>query len=476
AYGSLLRERRRQCHARVAEALEEHFEGRAEARPEVVGHHYREAGDARRAIACYRRAAEQAFERSAHAESMHHCREGIDLTGEIPQEEERGRLELPLRIALGVTLIAARGYGNAEVAETHARARELCRYVGEGPDLYQAIGGLYVFYQGRMDLKPAAELAAQLLALGDEAGDPFVRQWGHFFSSVPLFYWGQYEASMEHLELALGDEATGEIPAWFRHEHEIRVSACSYAALALWALGLPDRARQRMEEAIVLGRRSSHPFNLAFGLSWATLGYQLRGEPEKVLELAAEAKEICGEQGFPAYLGLAQALHGWARTREARDPEGIDELREGLRLSATTGTRTEAPRTMGILAEAYQNLERWTESLATIDSALSVSQRFGCPYWDAELLRLRGEALWRREADAVDEAQACFERAAALARDQKAPGLELRAALSTARCLDSLGRRDDGREALKGVVESFTEGDDLPDLREARDLLTASRS
>jgi class 3 adenylate cyclase/tetratricopeptide (TPR) repeat protein len=475
AYASLLRDRRRECHALVAAQLEQEPAGSIDARPEVIGRHHREAGDARRSIDWYRRAGEEAFRRSAHSEAIDHYEEAIEQLPEVSSESERSKLELPLRIGMGATLVESRGYGSDEAAEAHARARELCADAVTGPELYQAIGGLYLFHQGRMEFTASAEMAAQLLQLGNEGDDPFVQQWGHFFSSVPLFYRGDFQGSRESLEHVFEYEYTGPTPDWFQHEHDLGVSAHAYAALALWVLGFPDQAERSMEAALRRARASSHPFNLAFALSWAALGHQVRREPALARERSDEAIAICEEQGFPAYHGLARASRGWAMIHERGDPAGIDELRAGLRMSAETGTRTEAPRAMALMAQSYQELERWDESLAAIAGGLGMSQRSHAPYWDAELLRLRDEALWRRAGEEAEDAGSWFERAIEVARDQQARCLELRAALSMASFLETSDRRADAQLALEGIVDFFEEGDDPPDLLEARSLLTKWR-
>ncbi len=476
AYQSLLRSRRREHHARVAEVLESRFPERTRAQPEVVARHYEEAGRVREAIAYYQRAGELAFSRSAHTESISHYRRGLELLGSLPADPERSRSELRLRTALGAPLVTARGYGNDEVAECHARSRELCREVGEGPELYQAIAGLYLFHQGRLELEAAADLADQLRRLGERSGDAFVLQWGHFFSAVPLYYRGDYTSAIEHLDRAVELEAKAVRPAWYVQEHDVAVASRSYAAMSLWALGYPDRARRRMDQAVEHARESQHPFNLAFAQSWASLVQQALRQRDRVLRSSAEAIEICSEQGFPAYLGLACMLRGWALTSPETGTHGVDEVRRGLRLSATTGTRTEAPRALGILAEAYYFLGHWEPALSTLDGALAISKQSGSPYWDSELYRLRGEVILARDATDAEQALAWCERASALAGSQRARSLELRAALAASRCLDARGRRSEASARLAGAYDALDEGFDTPDLQDAAKLLRAWRS
>ncbi len=79
------------------------------------------------------------------------------------------------------------------------------------------------------------------------------------------------------------------------------------------------------------------------------------------------------------------------------------------------------------------------------------------------------------ESDAA-KAEACFERALAVARAQQAKSWELRAATSMARLWRDQGKRDEARNLLAPVFGWFTEGFDTLDLKEAKALLDALAS
>jgi class 3 adenylate cyclase/tetratricopeptide (TPR) repeat protein len=476
AYASLLRSRRREHHRHVADVLEQHDPDQALARPELLAWHFQEADDASKAVAYYLRAGDVAFARSAHLESIHHYERGLELIPRLPEGRDRSGLELRLRIGMGAPLMSTRGYGSPEAEECHRCARALCGEVGQGPDLYQAIGGLYLFHQGRLDLDQASELAGQLLRLGQDSSDRFVQQWGHFFSGVPLYYRGDYAGSLRHLERAMEFAPSAARPDWFVHEHDVLVSALSYGAMALWTVGEVERAQQSLAAAIDLGRKSRHPFNHAFAQSWAAFVHQMRGDAAGVLRSSEEVMEICAEQGFSVYHGVAQTLHGWARVAATRDEQGLAELRDGLKRSAATGTRTEAPRMLGVLADAYRRIGRRSQALATLGTALDFSRQYRSPYWDAELLRLRGDVLLLEDPEALEPALEEFQRAAGLARAQGALSLELRAVSCAARCLERAGRREAGADWLAEVSGRFAKGVAAPELAEAQAQLRAWRS
>jgi tetratricopeptide (TPR) repeat protein len=475
AYQSLLRNDRRAAHARVAEALETRFARRAALQPGLVAQHWDRADRPREAIRRYRDAGVRALERSAHAEAIAHLERGISLVDRV-DEAERAGLEIGLHATLGMVLVTSQGYGNEAVARHQARARELSRSVGEGPDLYDALAGLYLYHSARADFKLASELAAQLLALGERRGDEFLSAWAHQFSGMSRFYEGRFGPALEHFEYAIAlDEAGIEVPAWSTHEHDLAVAPRSFGAMTLAILGRVDSARDLIDRAITHGRRSDHPLNLAFALGFSTLVYQVRGEPQRVLENADAAIEVSSEQGFPVYLGMGCMMRGWAQAQAlGADREAVlGQMHRGMAHTSTTGTRTEGARALGLLAEAQRALGCDEDAQKTVQGALSFSGAKESPYWDSALLRLDGEIRLEREPAARDDALERLRCARSLARDQGAGSLELKAAVSLARGLSLVGRSGEARELLEASLAGLCEGADTPDPRAAREWIAS---
>ena len=140
AYQSLLRSTRQQYHQRIAQALEAQFPARAETQPELLAHHYTEAGLSAQAVDYWQRAGQQAIQRSANVEAIAHLRQGIALLTTLPDTPERVQAELTLQTTLGPALMATRGYAAPEVAATYHRARELCQQAEETAALSGAVG------------------------------------------------------------------------------------------------------------------------------------------------------------------------------------------------------------------------------------------------------------------------------------------------------------------------------------------------
>jgi predicted ATPase len=171
AYGTLLREPRRALHARIAEALERQFAEIVESRPELLAHHYTEAGLNEKAVGYWLKAGQQAAARSANLEAIAHSRRGIELIGRLPDGSQKARLELDLQLALGPCLIATQGAASSAATSNFARARELCERLGDPPEYLVVMHWLMVGLAIRGELPAAREAAETSLRLAEARGD-----------------------------------------------------------------------------------------------------------------------------------------------------------------------------------------------------------------------------------------------------------------------------------------------------------------
>jgi class 3 adenylate cyclase/predicted ATPase len=450
AYESLVRDSRRELHARVGQALEDHSPERVATEPEVVARHWEEANRPWNAVHHYRAAGWRAIQRSAHPEAIAHLEHGIGLLSRVDKGRDRDRLELQFRTALGAALVASRGYGSEDVEWTHLRIRELCRDMGEGHELAIAITGLYLYYSARAEFKEASNLGAQMIELGESTGDCFLISWGHHFSGMSRFYEGAFAAALAHFERAMELRDPGNLyPGWSPHEHDVAAVGGSYAAMTLSVMGHADEAQRAIASSIDIGRESLHPINHALALAFATLAHHVQGEHEQVLQRANAAIHVAEDQAFPVYQGMGMMMRGWALARGGGGQEALDLLDRGMAHTVTTGTRTEGPRALGLLAEAQSAAGRPAVALETVLGAQQFARSKNSPYWEAELLRLEGELRCQLGGGDDARTEPCFLAAIACAQKQEAGALELRAATSLARYLHQRGRDADARRHLR---------------------------
>jgi predicted ATPase len=489
----LLKSKRQQYHQQIAQVLEAQFPETKETQPELVAHHYTEAGLAEQAIPCWQQAGERATQRSANVEAIAHLSKGLALLNTLPETSERARQELPLQIALGVPLMVTKGYAAPELERAYTRARELCQEVGELPQLFSILGGLWVFYEHRPEYKMAHELAEHALREAQRMQDPSQLMWGHYFLGETLRFLGQAALARVHLEkaLTLYDPPQHRALA-FRAGGDPGTDSLTELALALWALGYPGQALKKLHEALAIAREISHPFNSATALAYAAWLHSLRRDGAATKEWAEATITLASDQRFPYWLAIGTILRGWALVEQGQAEEGLAQLHQGLGAYRAISA-WDRPHLLALLAAAYGKVGQPEEGVSTLAEALTLVNTTGEQFYEAELYRLKGELLLTQEIkrqkakgkrqksenptansqilDPQSEAEACFHQAREIARRQQAKSLELRASTSLARLWQQQGKQAEARQMLAEIYDWFTEGFDTKDLQEAKALL-----
>lgn len=473
AYGSLLHERRRALHRRIAEAIESVYAERLAEQLERLAHHYTEAGLAEKAVDYWLQAGKRAIERSANVEAIDHLTKGLELLESLPDTPERARRELTLQITLGVPLQDTKGPGSPEAERAYTRARELCRQVGEASEHFVVLWGLWRFYRQGAEFGEAHELADEMLGLAQRQQEPSLLIQARHAQWTTNYLVGEFASAREHAEqgIALYSPDEHHAQAFVFGGHDPCVCGHTIAAESLWALGYPDQAMMRTNEALALARDLDHPSSLALALAESAQIHQRRGEGPALQKQAEALMALASEQEFADKMATGTYLRGWALTLEGSREDGLGEMREAL---ARAGTRPEIeePYFVSLLALAYRRLGRIEEGLSALGEALALTDGSGMRYWEAELHRLKGKLLMSLSGDNRSEAQTCFQKAIEVARRQRAKSLELRATTSLADLWrDRGGRGGDARSLLAPVYEWFTEGHDTADLQEAKALL-----
>jgi predicted ATPase len=475
AYQSLLKRTRQQYHQGIGQILAARFAETVETRPELLAHHYTEAGLIESAIVYWQLAGERAVERSAHVEAVMHLTRGLEVLQTLPDTPQRAQQELHLQTALGPALIATKGYAASAVEHTYARARALCQQSGETAELFAALRGLWVFNEARAELRTARQLGEQLLTLAHTLQDPMLLVEAHRALGNTLFWLGEFASARTHLEqgMALYDPQQHRSLA-FLYGTDPGVVCLSYTAWALGLLGYADQALQKSDEALALAQCMSHFHSLALALTWAVYLHQARGELPAVQERVEALVALAAEQRFPYWLALGTILGGWALSQQQQAAAGIAQMHQGLAAYRATGAELFRTYWLALLAEAYGTAGQVQEALQVLDEALVLVDQNGERFWEAELYRRKGELLLQSGVWGAEQgAEVCLQQALAVARRQQAKALELRAALSLSRLWQQQGKRAEVYPLLAEVYGWFTEGFATADLQEARALLNA---
>ena len=302
AYSTLLRGPRQALHASIARVLEEQFPSVAEAQPQILAHHFSEAGVLERAVAYWCRAGRQSAAKSAHIEAMAQLRRGLRLIADLPDTHERKQQELELQVTLADTLGASKGRAHPDVAEVLGRARGLVLETGPAGTVrhFSVLYGLFLsdYFGGRP--KPALERAREFMLLAQSQTDTgFLLAGGRLMGSA-LALAGDFPSAFSHIEQAVR-LYTPEEPRILVGA-ELGVSALTNWSWVLWHRGYPDQARQAADRARRRARQSGHTHTIAWALI-ATCLTAVFAQPAEVEGLATDGSRLLTSTGSRCFRG-----------------------------------------------------------------------------------------------------------------------------------------------------------------------------
>jgi class 3 adenylate cyclase/predicted ATPase len=470
AYGSLLRNTRRQLHGRIADALEALFPQLMDSQPELFARHYTEAGCVGRSVFYWGKAARRSVTRSAMAEAAAQFQKALDQLALLPDETVRQRQELEFYAALGAVLQAVKGFAAPETGHAYARARELWERLGSPSEFLHIPRGQSIYYAIRGQFELALRMDEDLLRLSRRRSDTGRLVLAHYSSGRTLMFTGSLSSSRSHLEeaLALYDPAAhGSLVD--QAGTDPYSNALAVLGSVLFCLGYPDQALVRSNAAITEARRLGHQPSLAVTLAFDARLLLLLGDEAALGERATQLIAVSSEQSFAYWRALGTIYRGWVKINDGEVAEGIYLIRSGSTAYCATGAAAWAPFHLGLLARACEVAGQVEEASSLLDDALQIVERTGERWFAAELHRHKGRLLLQQ--DHSEAAEELYYKALSIAEDQGAKLWELRAAASLARLRRDQGRRADARDLLAPIYGWFTEGFGTPDLKEAKALL-----
>ena len=407
AYGTLLRAKRVELHARIARVLDQQFPDTKENNPEVIARHYTEAGLAPEAIDYWQRAGNRAAKRSANQEAVAHFRRAKQLFETLPDRAAFAEQELQLLIALGPALMTTRSSAAPEIGSIYARAGELARLTGRMADLFPTIWGawLVAFISG--DFQAAKRLLDELFTIANMTKENALTLQAHHAAWPTLWVTGFFADALRHIDRGLAfyrPEAHSE-QAFQYGGHDPGVCGYATGALIRTAMGYLDHGNQEMEAALRLARELDHIPTVIHSLWCAAELYQVRREPRKVEEFTDVLLPLLSQHGSAVSLANVAMLRGWAKVARGQDQEGIREVRDGLAAWRATGSKFEVTFRLVRVAEACLFAGAKDDGLKLTDEALDQS---GDTWFLPEVYRVKGELLHR--PGRTDDVVECFAR------------------------------------------------------------------
>jgi class 3 adenylate cyclase/tetratricopeptide (TPR) repeat protein len=474
AYSSLLKKGQMALHSRIARILASNFPETAESQPEVLAYHFQAAGDIDNAVHHLISAAKLSAARSGFVEAIGQLRGALSLLGAQPRTPERARLELRVHLALGGVYAEYRGFSSAECGQAYTTALELCRELGDAPEIFAVLSGVGSFEITRANFPKCRALAEECLerAGQQQARPPFIM--GHLLLGGTLFLTAEFAAARRHLEEALRlyeEHQTSRRGRQVLYVQDQKSTGLCYLALTLAVLGFPDSGLRAAQSGLAHSRSLGGAHTVNYSLCYLAATHHFRRDSREALRCATESLEMAREQGFATWIGVSQMIRGDSLVRSGDLEGGLAEIAAGMNAYRGIEAVTYQPFGLALLAEALLAGGRPDEALDALAQGLAMSEQTGERFYLAELTRLKGEAF--AEKGSPSEAEHWLREAIRLSRHQGARLFELRSAVSLCRLLDRPRRETTLRDVLNPVFGWFEEGADASDVQDARALLAS---
>jgi DNA-binding winged helix-turn-helix (wHTH) protein len=467
--GRILASRRAELHERIGRRIEEGYGDRtAEVAAELAAH-FAHTADRLRTIEYLREAGDQAAARNAHHHAADFFADALARLDEVEPGVRRDKAELRLRMSLGPTLVADRGWFDDSISANYERALELC-----GPNDRSSSAaaryGLATVSELRGEFERTEALLSPLL---DTEHDGSLVVEAHELIACSTFHQGAFDRSLVNATMVLDslDEDAYSVPMSRIAEHP--ASSCnSWSSLASWALGHSDVSLEQAERAVLLGERNLYALSTA--VQQRAMLHQIRNEPDSCMEWADRCREVGEDQDFPMRVIQADIYKGWALGVSGSAEQGEGLIADGLARFRDAGATLNEAYYLGLYADVELHADQPAHALELIDEALDRMDRSTRSYfYESELHRLRARALLGIGDGGLEAAREALDISQAVAERQGSPPLTLRAVTDRLAMEIAGGDPEPWGALIEDLLAVYDAQEPTPDTLKARLLLAA---
>lgn len=460
--GGLAAVRRQRLHLELGASIELVYARTLDDHFADLAYHYRRGGNTRKAVEFLSRAAAQAIERAADAQALELATFAMDLLRRLPDDADRGRLELSIQLSYCNALRATEGLAAEALRQPLDRALKLSEQIGDQNSTILVLDSLRAFHQLKSELHRAQQIGERFVALAELSGDPVALARSSMSIGQTFLLQGRFGEARQRFELAVDsavfDRIEGSQAAWWKTDALVGL------ALALWLLGFPQEAERRL--VAILDAARPNPLAQAFALQYAGWLRLLFGQEKAALALARSAIAISTEYGFAFELSRSLIVYGNALILDGDPANGLSHVRQGISDLERTGGSASSLNLCSLVG-GLLTVGEIKQGLEVVNSALAKSKVSNARLAEAELFRLKGELLLARGPSSAGQAEQAFRDAIEVAQGQGAKSWELRAVTSLTGLLTKTKRRKEARVILGEVCNWFTEGFESADFKNA---------
>jgi predicted ATPase len=402
----------------------------------------------------------------------------------LPGSPALRREEIKLQVALKTPLMHVKGYAAPETKAAVERARlliEQAEALGEPPeDPLLSFSVHYGFWSVNVvafNGDVVRQLAAQFLMLAEKQGTTIPLLIAHRIMGVSLLYTAAIPEAREHLNKAIAYyDSAKHRPLAARFGLDSGVAIWSHRTMALWVLGYPQAALSDADQALKDAREIGQAASLIFALPYASWTCINCGKYAAANDQLDEVMALTDEKGALFWKALGMSVEGCLFALTGKASDAVNMITSGIGAFRSTGATLWMPWYLSHLARANAEIGQFDDAWRCMDEAMAAVEVSKETWCEAEVNRIAGEIARKAPEPDAPKAEAYFERALSVARQQQAKSWELRAAMSLARLWRDQGKVQQARELLAPVYGWFAEGFDTRDLKEAKALLEELRA
>ncbi len=471
AYESLLKSRRHQLHLQVAKVLEDQFVEITRNQPELLAHHYTEAGQPLEAIPIWLKAGRQAIKKNATTEAIAHLEKGLGLLPHFKNEAERSNLELDFQLTLGGTYVVSHGFPHPKVKETFNRARGLAQSIAITPKLALIQFNLLSYFFNTEDYMAVEDLSGHMFKISK---DPENGYWFEICASqlmaISRCLLGEFTTANRYFQRVL-EMFNPSLPfPWeLAPTGYMEVGAKAWQMVCLQILGYMDQAKNLADKQLSFSSEHRDSMTLYHIYTFPAL-YKLQAREWRASEeILEEYLPIVRAYGDPIFTLTAEVYYNISKAFQG-DKAAFQTTINLINTCFDIGFKAFAVTMAPYIGEQYFRNGEHESALLWIEKILTHTHQTGSHIHNAELFRIKGLTL--QAMDKPDETvEKNLKQALKLSRKQAAKTFELRSARDLARLWQKQGRTEEAYNLLKGVYNWFSEGFDSVDLCEAKILL-----
>ncbi|REL33779.1 hypothetical protein DYD21_10255 [Rhodohalobacter sp. SW132] len=419
--------RKRYLHKQIAGAIDALHSHNLNAVSSRLAFHYDRAGMVEKAIAWYQTASEHAREIYANEESEMLLKRAVEMLNELPEGDERNRLERDLQTGLVLTLFHIKGYGADEVLEACDRIFSLSENLNErSPFPVKRIYAISILVHGRIE--ESVQIGRELYDQAISTGDNIERVEACYVLGVTLSRQARFAEAKKFFQEGLDLYNPGD-----QQEHILRfgqdpsVVCMVRLAMAEWLAGDNEKSQKLGDEALQQATKIDHPYTLNYVKTHFAWLCNLSHDVNATIKLSEEVLATSSDHSFPDFMSICEILNGYSQHRLGFKEKGINGMLEGLRLLDLAEIGIDRPYFSSLVADALSDQGEWEEAMAISNRAVKESEETGYQWMLPEIYRIRGNIYLRKSPPDLVNAQKKLRKAVSKARNHKMPFLEQRA-------------------------------------------------